>query len=124
MKEPAGTTTNVGTVASDCTAMIIHACSLYLYERTRQDNLQSAAPMVRLVTSIVVVTLAALTSRAQEPERIEFDVVSIKRNTSDGGGSSARTLPDGTTISINRTIQSMVMAASPEPVREVEGLPD
>ena len=80
--------------------------------------------MVRLVTSIVVVTLAALTSRAQQPEHLEFDVVSIKRNTSEGGGSSARTLPDGTTISINRTIQSMVMAASPEPVRDVVGLPD
>ena len=39
----------------------------------RQSNLSTDG----LVTSIVVVTLPVLSARAQQPERIEFDIVSV-----------------------------------------------
>jgi uncharacterized protein (TIGR03435 family) len=53
----------------------------------------------------------------------QFEVISIKRNTSLGGG-GIRNLPDGTLVMTNQPIRSIIFAASPVPVREVVGLPD
>jgi uncharacterized protein (TIGR03435 family) len=60
---------------------------------------------------------------AQAP--VAYEVVSIKRNTAGvqaGGG--LRYLPDGTMIMTNQPIRSIILGASPVPVREVIGLPD
>jgi uncharacterized protein (TIGR03435 family) len=69
-----------------------------------------------------LVAVAFSTLSAQAPA--EFDVVSIKRGAPGTDGSSMRTLPDGTSIMVNVTIRQFITAASPVPVREVEGLPD
>ena len=82
------------------------------------------------VSLICAVTMAALLStRSQQPPPIvdaQFDVVSIKRNTSGPGSSSMRTLPDGTFMMTNGEIVSIVGAASPVPVslEEITGLPE
>jgi uncharacterized protein (TIGR03435 family) len=59
-----------------------------------------------------------------QTEKLEFDVVSIKRNTSANPGGSARTLPDGTDVLVNQPIRSILLGASPVQTREVEGMPD
>jgi uncharacterized protein (TIGR03435 family) len=62
---------------------------------------------------------------AQSATSLEFDVASIKRNTTPlgaGGGLGIR--PDGTFIMTNQPIQSIILNASPVPVREVVGVPD
>jgi uncharacterized protein (TIGR03435 family) len=53
----------------------------------------------------------------------QFEVISIKRNTS-LGGAGIRNLPDGTLVMTNQPIRSIIFTASPVPVREVVGLPD
>lgn len=84
----------------------------------------------RLVTCSVFAfagTVAALTGPrllAQTVRPIEFDAVSIKRNTSTTDQASMRTLADGTFMMVNQTIRSIVMSAAPVPVRDVTGLPD
>jgi uncharacterized protein (TIGR03435 family) len=82
--------------------------------------------MVRLVSStalIAVVICLPSSIDAQSTAFDEFDVVSIKRNTG-GTGGGMRTLPDGTLVMTNQPIRSIIMSASPVPVREVAGLPD
>jgi uncharacterized protein (TIGR03435 family) len=59
---------------------------------------------------------------AQAP--VEFDVVSIKRNSSTTPGGGGRSLPDGTQMMSNMAIRNFILAASPVPTREVTGLPD
>jgi uncharacterized protein (TIGR03435 family) len=79
-----------------------------------------------LVTSMIAVLVTAPT--AQPPSTgggAQFDVVSIKPHKSelesDGG---MRTLPDGTFMMTNQPIRSIILGASPVPVREVSGLPN
>jgi uncharacterized protein (TIGR03435 family) len=62
--------------------------------------------------------------RPTPPGLAQFELVSIKRNTTVGGGGGMRSLPDGTTVITNQPIRSIILAASPVPAREVEGLPD
>ena len=79
------------------------------------------------LTAALTALLAAVTSAAQSPQTsspAQFDVVSIKRNTSGETGGGIRSLPDGTMIMTNQPIRSIIGGASPVPTREVEGLPD
>jgi uncharacterized protein (TIGR03435 family) len=83
--------------------------------------------MVRTLTSALVIALlapASLHVRAQSSPKVEFEVVSIKRNLSDQRGGGGRTLPDGTVIRTNGPISSFILAASPVPAIEAVGLPD
>jgi uncharacterized protein (TIGR03435 family) len=81
--------------------------------------------LARLVTLISVTFPGAPTIQAQSPGSAQFDVVSIKLNTSGpGGGGGMRTLPDGTFMMTNQPIRSIILSASPVPVREAAGLPD
>jgi uncharacterized protein (TIGR03435 family) len=78
-----------------------------------------------LLTSISAAPLAAFTMQAPPPGSAQFDVVSIKPNTSGPGtGGGMRTLPDGSFIMSNQPIRSIILSASPVPVREAAGLPD
>jgi uncharacterized protein (TIGR03435 family) len=78
-----------------------------------------------LVTLISAASLVAPTMQAQSPGSAQFDVVSIKPNTSGpGSGGGMRTLPDGTFMMTNQPIRSIILSASPVPVREAAGLPD
>ena len=83
------------------------------------------ASMSKLRPAVVPLTLvvasAALLVAQDNPT---FDVVSIKRSTSDGRGGGGRTLPDGSQRMTNMPIRNFILAASPVPVREVVGLPD
>jgi uncharacterized protein (TIGR03435 family) len=82
-----------------------------------------------LSATLIVVALLRGDIGAQSPAvpaapSPQFDVVSIKRNTTGETGGGMRSLPDGTTIMTNQPIRSLILGASPVPVREVEGLPD
>jgi uncharacterized protein (TIGR03435 family) len=78
-----------------------------------------------LVTLIGASSLGPPAMRAQSSAGAQFDVVSIKPNTAGlGAGGGMRTLPDGTFMMTNQPIRSIVLAASPVPVREVSGLPE
>src|SRR5438128_887591 len=81
----------------------------------------------RLTVSLLVLVALLLPlarPRAQEPAKPEFDVVSIKRNTSGAGFSTARNLSDGTQQLTN--MQLPIGNASPVPVLQnnIVGLPD
>jgi uncharacterized protein (TIGR03435 family) len=77
--------------------------------------------------AFILVALAHPT--AQSPgvsvptEHTDYDVVSIKRNTSGVAGGGMRTLPDGTMVMTNQPIRSIISGASIEPTREIVGLP-
>jgi uncharacterized protein (TIGR03435 family) len=75
---------------------------------------------------VLALALAGASSAGQPPPLVgaQFDVVSIKRNTSGERGGGGRSLPDGTQMFTNRTVASFVAVAAPEPVFEVVGLPD
>jgi bla regulator protein blaR1 len=77
-----------------------------------------------LVTSMIAVLVTA--QAAQSPSSrggAQFDVVSIKPHKNEIGG-GMRTLPDGTFMMTNQPIRSIILGASPVPVREVSGLPN
>jgi uncharacterized protein (TIGR03435 family) len=83
--------------------------------------------MVRVIGSMVIVIALANAHSAldaQSTGRVEFEIVSIKRNTSGNPGSSGRTLPDGTRMVTNSPIRAFIMSASPVPADEIIGLPD
>ena len=73
-----------------------------------------------LVLGSLLITAATLTAQNAP---VEFDAVSIKRSPADAAGNSIRTLPDGTYMLHNGTIRSILLLASPVPVREIEGYP-
>jgi uncharacterized protein (TIGR03435 family) len=76
-------------------------------------------------TALILIGLCSVQSiHAQSTTRVEFEVISIKRASPDAVGGGMRNLPDGSFIGTNNTIASMIMVASPVPVREVVGLPD
>ncbi len=53
-----------------------------------------------------------------------FEVVSIRRNAAGrGGGGGMRSLPDGSFMMTNQPIESILLSASPEPVRAIENVP-
>src|SRR5689334_14343548 len=79
-------------------------------------------PLVAALTASLVAISAAQSPQRSSPA--EFEVVSIKRNTTGETGGGIRSLPDGTMIMTNQPIRSIVNGASPVPAREVEGLPD
>ena len=82
--------------------------------------------MVRGILCVAVaLALGTLPSAfAQSTDRVEFDVVSIKRSDPNVIAGGIRSLPDGTTIMTNQPIRSIIMAASPVQTTEVDGLPD
>jgi uncharacterized protein (TIGR03435 family) len=75
-------------------------------------------------SALFCVALALVPTTSAQTPRHEFDVISIKRGAPDAGGSSMRTLPDGTSIMVNVAIRQFITAAAPVSVREVIGLPD
>lgn len=78
-----------------------------------------------LVTSMIAVLIAPPATPSQPSGGLQFEVVSIKPNKSgpgSGGGMSYQ--PDGTFTMTNQPIDSIILAASPVPVREVSGLPN
>jgi bla regulator protein blaR1 len=81
-----------------------------------------------LYAALIPIACSGLSARAQDQPApsgpAQFEVVSIKRNTTVGSGGGMRSLTDGTTIITNQPIRSIILAASPVPAREVEGLPD
>jgi uncharacterized protein (TIGR03435 family) len=79
-----------------------------------------------VLTALLIASAAALAAQEAQPKSAapEFDVVSIKRNTSATPSGGARTLPDGSDVLINQPIRSLILAASPVQTREVVGLPD
>jgi uncharacterized protein (TIGR03435 family) len=83
--------------------------------------------MARVIRSIVIVAALGCGAPAlhgQSTAKVEFEIVSIKRNTSGNPGNSGRTLPDGTQLMTNSPIRAFIMGASPVAAEEVIGLPD
>jgi uncharacterized protein (TIGR03435 family) len=83
---------------------------------------------VALRVPFVVLTLSCgLLAQGPESTSPTFDVVSIKPNTAGPqAGSSGRFLPDGTFVSVNNPIATLLGQASPVPVqfRNIVGYPD
>jgi uncharacterized protein (TIGR03435 family) len=82
---------------------------------------------MRLATSTVLfLVLLGTHASMQDPASTpaEFEVVSIKRNTGPLGGAGIRTAPDGSFTMTNQPIRSILSAAAPVPIREIEGLPE
>jgi uncharacterized protein (TIGR03435 family) len=77
-----------------------------------------------LISLSLLCDVAVGALHAQSTPKVEFDVVSIKRNTDEQAGGGMRTLPDGTFIMTNQPISSVIRSTATVPVREVEGLPD
>jgi uncharacterized protein (TIGR03435 family) len=79
-----------------------------------------------LVTSMIAILVTAPGTQSQSTGGgAQFDVVSIKPHKSEmGTGSGIQTLPDGTFMMTNQPIDSIILYASPVPVREVSGLPN
>jgi uncharacterized protein (TIGR03435 family) len=88
--------------------------------------------MRHVVLACMCAAVAAAGARAQGPAGVapqpvpamEFDVVSIKRNTSGERGNSMRSLPDGTEVMINSPIPSFIGAAYPSQSGQYIGLPE
>jgi uncharacterized protein (TIGR03435 family) len=83
--------------------------------------------MARALASAVVVALlipAPSNLHAQPTPQVEFEVVSIKRNTSGPLSVTSRTLLDGTVMVINAPIRYSIENAAPERVTELIGLPE
>jgi uncharacterized protein (TIGR03435 family) len=71
------------------------------------------------------VFLASAAIHAQSPTApLEFETLSIKRNTSGAPGNSIRTLPDGTFIATNVALALIIRLAIPVRMLQVLGLPD
>jgi uncharacterized protein (TIGR03435 family) len=77
-----------------------------------------------LLLLVLLASACAVGVRAQSDGSARYEVVSIKRNTSGPGGSSARMLPDGTQILVNMSIWSIINLGAPIPVTETVGYPD
>jgi uncharacterized protein (TIGR03435 family) len=83
--------------------------------------------MTRLLHATLVAAVCgcfAISAQDRPAGPAQFEVVSIKRNISGTTSGGIRSVPDGTTVMTNQPIRSIIQAASPVPVREVEGLPD
>ena len=75
-----------------------------------------------LALAVITGTASATALRAQQPppaiSGAQFDVVSIKLNTSGEMGGGMRELPDGGFQATNIRIRQIMNAAAPEPVFE------
>jgi uncharacterized protein (TIGR03435 family) len=81
--------------------------------------------VLRATAIALALTTSPVALVAQDtPARVEFDVVSIKRNTSMTPSGGARSLPDGTAVLVNQSIRSITLGASPVQTSEIAGLPD
>ena len=78
--------------------------------------------MNRAVNAALICLALCTHAAAQAPPA--YEVVSIKRHATIEAAGGTRTLPDGTYIMTNQTIESMIRLAAPVPVREVIGMPD
>ena len=80
---------------------------------------------MRAASRIAAVVLLSGVLFAADDSPLAFDVVSIKRHIGEGG-SSIRTLPDGTYMATDVSIASIIRLASTVsvPGHEVVGLPD
>jgi uncharacterized protein (TIGR03435 family) len=78
-----------------------------------------------LPLAFLVISGAATNVGAQTPGLTEaqFEVISIKKNTSATNDGGIRSAPDGSFFMTNTTLVSIINSASPEPVRDVQGLP-
>ena len=72
----------------------------------------------------LVVTVRAQSPASPTPAAVEFDVASIKRNTGATPGGGMRSMPDGSSVMTNVTIQQFIGAAYPSQSGEYIGLPD
>src|SRR5690242_20555712 len=83
---------------------------------------------VRIVLTFVFILPVCVSGQTQNaqpsPGPIDFDVVSIKKNTSGNVGGGMRTLPDGTMVMTNQPIRSLISGATTEITRDVVGVPD
>lgn len=82
--------------------------------------------MPRLTLTLVLAAAALAvrpTAQSLPITGAQFEVASIKRTPPGATGGGIRTLPDGTFTMTNQPIVSIMLSASPEPVREVVGLP-
>lgn len=79
-----------------------------------------------MILALIAFVLGLVQLAAQTPASTgtQFEVVSIKRNTSGSDSGGMRNTPDGSLTMTNQPIRSILSSASPEPVREVEGFPD
>jgi uncharacterized protein (TIGR03435 family) len=101
-----------------------HGNASGVYTRDRRKPRLCGVPMrPALYLALLAVSTAGAFAQSPTPGP-EFDVVSIKPNTSGTRGGSARTLPDGTSVLVNQPIYSIILGASPVQTREVVGLPD
>ena len=73
---------------------------------------------------LVVFAVAAFVTTGSAQAPLEFDVASIKRNTSGTLGNSMRSLPDGTEVMVNSPLRSFIGAAYPSQSGQYIGLPD
>jgi uncharacterized protein (TIGR03435 family) len=89
--------------------------------QARPEYRDVAGSIQSLATISFLLVTVSLCAQSQRP--VEFDVVSIKRNTSVGQNAGIRTLPDGTFMMTNQPIRSIILTASPVPSREVAGIP-
>jgi len=78
--------------------------------------------MKRALTLTAVVVALTPMLRAQAP--LEFEVASIKPNTSGERGNSMRSMPDGTQVIVNSAIRNFLGAAYPSDSGQYVGLPD
>lgn len=78
-----------------------------------------------LLALVLVAPIVTIDLRGQTPvtSGAQFEVVSIKKSATAPTSSSLRTLPDGGLMMSNGMVWSILSAASPEPVREVQGFP-
>jgi bla regulator protein blaR1 len=78
-----------------------------------------------VTSTIAVLVMAPATQSQVATVGAQFDVVSIKPHKNDpSAGGGIQTLPDGTFVMTNHPIRSIILGASPVPVREVSGLPN
>jgi len=73
---------------------------------------------------VLVAVSATLLAQAPAISGAQFDVISIKLNTSGATGSGMRDMPDGGFQATNIRIRSIMNAAAPEPVFDITGLPE
>lgn len=82
-------------------------------------------PLLALAVLAVAHTAAAQSTPLPDDDpKIQYEVVSIRKNDSSTPGGSARTMPDGSEVLVNQPVRSIIGGASPVPVREVVGMPD
>jgi len=93
-------------------------------ERCLRAYVPNVANVIRSILILSALGCCVPALQAQSTGKVEFEVVSIKRNSSGNRGNSGRTLPDGTQMMINSPIRTFIMGVSPVPVDEVIGLPD